>query len=185
MSDIKQRLRQLGQFANLGDCNRAADHIATQEKRIAELKAQIAAQSWQEPIGRLTRRYGIVSFHTEKILSELPDETILYATPQAPANAINVNEVMAIVSEYGTRRIDEYKFQSAETLHDVNVFYDAVKNYIMKAATPPMQANAIDVERLKNIRDKFHEYSMYLESGNDIDAMLSYADMKNLIKESK
>jgi hypothetical protein len=105
----------------------AGQDLIKQAEKIDKLEAQIAAQAGQEPIGKLMRRNGVVSFHTDKMLSELselPDETLLYAAP--PANGINasddkIREIFmrnGFTIKEGESDLKEYVFNAAYELID-------------------------------------------------------------------
>lgn len=138
-TDIKQRLRDF----HLNTCNDAADHIQileTTNKNLHEHAlnqairiSELESMGKQEPIGRLTRRNGIVSFHTDKILAELPDEMILYASPLAPDNAIDAERYRDIRDVFAAGHVQQ------------NMFFEIVRTICsVKNKTPELFDSAMD-----------------------------------------
>lgn len=106
MTDIKDRLMFMGKYGfttySMKECNEAADHIATQEKRIAELEALNASLVAHDPIQVCTDAWELTHefcedncvslYETENCFAHAAVEYVLSrlaVSPPAPADAID------------------------------------------------------------------------------------------------
>ncbi len=107
MIDIKQRLLDAAdespEYRDM--CTVARDHIAAQEKRIAELEAQIAEQSWQNPFAWIDECGQLVVF--EKFIKHIgfvredgaiPDSWHPIFKRPAPADAIDAERLDFVIN---------------------------------------------------------------------------------------
>jgi hypothetical protein len=124
MSSIKKILRE----ASLQICDKAADHIEAQDRRIAELESQIAAQAGQDALA-ISKELRIVSAADliESLCRALIDL---------------VNQIIK------TNPIDDH----GHNLQTNRAFLESVKLLDSIAAAPPAPANAIDAERYRFLR---------------------------------
>lgn len=140
MSDIKQRLLDAAdespEYRDM--CNVAHDHITAQEKRIAEMEAQIAVQAgrkpfaWIDEFGQLVVLEKFIKQHIGYVREDgaIPDSWHPIFKHPAPADAIDAERYRwlrdTLMSSFaGGVEVNDEKlsYQSSDAGEEVRVFW--------------------------------------------------------------